>query len=146
MAKVIITKGLPGSGKTTWARSVLAGEHGRYKRVNKDELRAMLDSGRHSRENEAFVESARDHLILAALEAGKDVIVDDTNLEPRHEAHIRRLVRAKAEVEVKVFDVGLEECVQRDRSRPSPVGERVIRRMYREYMGSGEGAAMEGLA
>ncbi len=146
MAQVIITKGLPSSGKTTWARSVLAAEPGRYKRVNKDELRAMLDSSRHSKDNEAFIEAVRDHLILAALAAGKDVIVDDTNLDSRHETHIRRMVEDRAEVVVKVFDVGLDECIERDRARVAPVGERVIRQMHRDYIFFSAGEARGGIA
>jgi predicted kinase len=146
MAQVIITKGLPSSGKTTWARSVLVAEPGRYKRVNKDELRVMLDNGRYSKDNEAFIEAVRDQLILAALAAGKDVIVDDTNLDPRHEVHIRRIVHDRAEVVVKVFDAGLEECIERDRARAAPVGERVIRQMYRDYILFGDGEALGGSA
>ena len=100
VARVILTKGLPGSGKTTWAARVQAESLGTYKRVNKDELRLMLDGGKWSPNNERFVEAVRDQVILAALAAGKDVIVDDTNLEPRHETHIRRLVDGKADVVV----------------------------------------------
>jgi predicted kinase len=134
VVRVILTKGLPGSGKTTWAMRVLAESPGAYKRVNKDELRVMLDGGKWSAGNERFVEAVRDQIILAALAAGVHVIVDDTNLDPRHETHIRRLVEGRAEVIVEEFDVPLDECLRRDASRPAPVGERVIRQMYRDYL------------
>ena len=130
---MIVLKGLPGSGKTTWAREVMAREPARYKRVNKDELRLMLDNGRYSPDNERLVETVRDRVILAAVAAGKDVIVDDTNLDTRHETRIRRIVGDRAGVVVKVFEVPLEECIRRDRERPAPVGEPVIRRMYEEF-------------
>ncbi len=89
MKKVIILKGLPASGKSTWAKQRLAAEPGAYKRINKDELRAMLDDSHWSKGNERFVLRLRDHLIVAALEDGKHVIVDDTNLHPKHEQQIR---------------------------------------------------------
>jgi tRNA uridine 5-carbamoylmethylation protein Kti12 len=134
VVRVILTKGLPGSGKTTWAKRVIAESPGAYKRVNKDELRVMLDAGRWSPGNERFVEAVRDQIILAAVDAGRHVIVDDTNLDPRHETHIRRLVDGRAEVVVEDFDVPLDECIRRDGERPDPVGERVIRQMYRDFL------------
>ena len=41
--KVILTVGLPASGKSTWAKEQVSQNPGQYKRVNKDDLRAMLD-------------------------------------------------------------------------------------------------------
>ena len=137
MLRVTILKGLPASGKTTWALAQIK-ENGALKRVSKDDLRAMLDGGTWSRANEKFILTARDRLIIAALEAGYSVLVDDTNLVSKHESHIRELVRGKAEVVVQDFTgVPLETCLQRDRERANPVGERVIRRMYRDYLSSG---------
>jgi hypothetical protein len=111
-----------------------------YKRINKDDLRAMLDNTYHSKGNEAFVLKTRDWLIIEALKEGKHVLVDDTNLDPRHEVHIRELVNTYAreadrqiKVEVKEFDATLEECIQRDAKRPSPVGEKVIRDIHARY-------------
>ncbi len=135
MKKVIITKGLPGSGKSTWAKELQRRHPQAYKRINKDELRAMLDDGYHSPQNEAFVVEVRNLLIGRALAAGKHVIVDDTNLNPVHEADIRALVGQSAQVEVKDFtDVDVETCVARDLQRLHSVGERVIRQMHARYL------------
>jgi len=65
MKKVILTKGLPASGKTTWAKKVLKDNPGAYKRINKDELRLMLDGGKWSHDNEKFILGRR--VLLAAL-------------------------------------------------------------------------------
>jgi len=46
MLTVTILKGLPGSGKTTWAKEQIAKSPGNYKRINKDDLREMLDNSR----------------------------------------------------------------------------------------------------
>ena len=80
MKKVYLTKGLPGSGKSTWAKEMVSKNPNSYKRVNKDDLRAMLDNGKHSEDAEKFILNVRDSIILLALENGKHVIVDDTNL------------------------------------------------------------------
>jgi len=135
MLTVTLCKGLPGSGKSTWARKQLDDHPGKYKRINKDDLRAMLDNSRHSKANEKFVVAVRNQLILMALAEGKHVIVDDTNLHPKHEKTIRELVQGQATVLIQDFtDVPLETCIQRDLQRLASVGERVIRQMHREFL------------
>ncbi len=72
--------------------------------------------------------------LAAAIEEGKHVIVDDTNLAPKHEARIRELVRGKAEVTIKDFThISIETCIERDLKRPVSVGEKVIRKMHKQY-------------
>jgi predicted kinase len=134
--RVMILKGLPGCGKSTWAKTEQRRYPGKYKRINKDELRAMLDDGQHSKPNEAFVLKVRDLLITEALATGYSVISDDTNLHPKHETQIRELVKGLGvEVAIKDFtDVPVETCIERDLQREQSVGEKVIRQMYRQFL------------
>jgi predicted kinase len=134
MLTVTICQGLPASGKSTWAKQQVASRPNEVKRINKDDLRAMLDVGHWTKSNEKFIEAARDSLIMMALEAGKHVIVDDTNLAPRHTERIRQLVKGIAKVEVKFFDIDVEEAIRRDLLRPTSVGERVIRDMWKTFL------------
>ena len=135
MKKVIITKGLQGCGKTTWAKQMQVDFPHQYKRVNKDDLRLMLDNSVWSKGNEKFVLKLRDNIILQALEDGKNVIVDDTNLNVAHENHIRELVKGLAEVEIKDFtDVDIETCIKNDAKRFNPVGEKIIRQTYKQWL------------
>ncbi len=129
MNKIIILKGLPASGKSTWAK-----EQKGYKRINKDDLRAMLDDSQWSKTNERFVIEARNVLIELALLGGKNVIVDDTNFAPIHETKIRELFAERAIIETKFFDAPLDVCISRDSKRPNPVGKRVITDMYNKYL------------
>ncbi len=89
--KLIMTKGLPGSGKTSWAKE--------YQKANpntilvcKDDLRAMLHNSVHSRGREEFVLEIRDFIIQKAFIDGHDVIVHDTNLAPKHKTRLNQLV------------------------------------------------------
>jgi predicted kinase len=135
MKKVIITKGLQGCGKTRWSKQMQADFPGQYKRVNKDDLRLLLDNGVWSKGNEKFVLKLRDNIILQALQDGKHVIVDDTNLNPVHENHIKELVKGFAEVEIKDFtDVDIEICIKNDAKRANPVGEKIIRQTYKQWL------------
>ena len=134
-ATVTILKGLPASGKSTWAKEQVEKQQGKAKRINKDDLRVMLDEGKHSRGREAFILEARNALILAAISAGFNVFVDDTNLHEKHERDIRALVGDSANIVIQDFThVDVETCIERDRKRPNYVGERAIRQMYRDYI------------
>lgn len=135
MIKVFLTKGLPASGKSTWAKEKVSENPNSYKRISKDDLRAMFDNSKFSHDSEKFIMKVRDSLILLAIENGKHVIVDDTNLAPKHEAHIKQLIKGKAELSVVDFtDVSLEECIERDLKRSASVGEKVIRGMYNQFL------------
>lgn len=138
--KILILKGLPGSGKTKFAKELQAREPGKWKRVNKDDLRDMVDDGKWSSEREKFILKIRDSLIYDALATGYNVISDDTNFEPRHEAQIRNLASVFAskdiEIEVKFIDTPLDECILNDATRlpGESVGEKVIRDMHKRYL------------
>lgn len=132
---VILTKGLPGSGKSTWAKTMISDHPNSYKRVNKDELREMLDCGKYSEDREKFILQVRDQIILKSLENGKHVIVDDTNLAIKHENHIRELVKGIADVQVMDFThVSVDQCIKNDLKRLNSVGESVIRKMYKQHL------------
>jgi len=135
LAKVIITKGLPASGKSTFAHDYVTTHKGKAKNVCKDDLRAMLDFNHHTGENEKLVLKLRDQIIISCLRRGFDVIVSDTNLHPKHERHIRALVGSWAEVEVLHFDTSADECIERDSHREghTHVGETVIRKMAKDW-------------
>ena|SRR3990167_4227443 len=135
MLKVYMMMGLPGSGKTKRAMEMLAAHPNAMKRISKDDLRAMLDNGRWSPDAAKFIIKARDALILAALDEGKHVIVDDTNLAPKHKPHIEQLVRGKAEVIIEDFtDVPIDTCIERDLKRLNSVGQKIIWRMYWQFL------------
>lgn len=130
-----MTKGLPASGKSTWAKEQCR-KHG-AKRINKDDLRKMIDDGIHTKKNEKNILSVRNALVIHYLLEGLDVIVDDTNLNPIHEQTLRGIaeqVGAKFIVNDSFLQVSLEECLKRDAVRQNYVGEATIKKMYRKYI------------
>src|SRR5574343_600920 len=109
--KIIMLKGLPASGKSTWAKEQVDLGKGKVKRVNKDDLRAMLDNGRWSKANEKDVLDYRNCVVVNTILAGQTVIVDDTNLSPKHEAELRKIAYEHvAEFEVKEFKIAPTEA------------------------------------
>ncbi|NJM96522.1 MAG: AAA family ATPase [Phormidesmis sp. RL_2_1] len=136
MKKVVITVGLPASGKSTWSKALVLKEAGQWVRVNKDSLREMCHSSKFSQSNEKFIVQLRNSIILQALADGKNVIVDDTNLHPKHIRAITELVKGQAIVEVNdsFLAVPVKECIRRDLGRQASVGKDVIMQMYRQFI------------
>jgi len=129
-----ITRGLPGSGKTTWAR-----QRPGAVRVNRDDLRQMMHGGPLGLGwAEVQVTLAQRAQIEALLRAGIDVICDDTNLRAKVGRELAELGRqCAADVVFRDFtDVPLDECIARDAERDgiARVGEAGIRAMYERYL------------
>ena len=135
MPKVIVLKGLPASGKTTWAKEYMQ-THPNTKRVNKDELRAMIDDSVYNGDKEKFILQIRDTIILASLMKSFDIIVDDTNLSQKHINRIKANVPNKTEIIVneEFLRIPLSECIIRDGQRDNPVGAKIIQRMYDQFI------------
>lgn len=138
MAKTLFYMiGLPGSGKSTKARQMLAEYgYGNIHRVNKDDLRAMMDDGHHSSQNEKFVLLVRDYIVVETLGHGKHVIVDDTGFSTKHQNRLKQLAHDNgAAFEIVDFTgVSIETCIERDLKRLHSVGEAVIRKMWRDFL------------
>lgn len=133
MNKLVMLKGLPGSGKTTIAKKLV--NYDGYIRVNKDDLRGMLHNGKHTKANEGQVIAIRNTIISDALKRGRDVVVDDTNFNPIHEQSLQVLAKEhSAAFEVQFIDTPIEICIKRDLERFNSVGEAVIRQMYTQYI------------
>lgn len=141
--KIILTRGLPASGKSTWSKEFVKNSNGKAKRVNKDDLREMVDSGIWSKTNEQQILAARDALVNTFLGMHVEtVIVDDTNFEEKHFNAMKNIAdefKTFADrditVEYKDFlDVSLDECLHRDSLRSKPVGEKVIKDMHQRYI------------
>ena len=141
MKKILILRGLPASGKSTFARNLINENKGEWKRLNKDELRAMLDNSIHTSANEKFVECVRDFMLVEALKEGKNVVIDDTNLSERTVERIQKVIQRfekdtgdVVKIEFKTMETSLEECLARDEIRDKKVGRDVILRMYNDQI------------
>lgn len=152
MTELFITRGLPASGKTTWARQqVDSRPAGQVVRINRDDLRSMMlptDYARPDYRPETLITKIQHGPITALLADGVDVIVDDTNLRSRAVRTLAEFaVRAGADWHLvdQFLEVPVEECIRRDAARNRPVGEAVIRAMWRKYFTGGSKLATPAL-
>lgn len=134
MRKIILTTGLPGSGKSTWATAHQMQDPEQIVLVSRDDIRAMIGCfpvGTKGQED--LVSKIQDDIIVRAIKEGKDVIVHDTNLNKKSPTRIKKLFDGDVEFLVADFtNVPVETCIERDALRDEPVGETVIRNMARQ--------------
>ena len=144
--KLIICRGIQGSGKSTWAKQWCHEDPEHRVRFNNDDIRNML--GKYwvpSRED--LVKSLRSVFLLNSMSYGFDIVIDNMNLNPKELEYYNRVldgwnnpewvtpdvVKPKYSLEFKDFFIPLQECIERDSKRPNPIGEEVIRKTYERY-------------
>lgn len=138
--KVYITKGIPGSGKTTWALQKQR-QHtiGDIVRANRDDIRELLcgkeyHNGSPIGSIENMVTVIQQNIISTAIVNNKDVIIDDCNLNPKFLKILTDFItRQSSNVGIEIVDftnVPYELCLQRNNNRDRKVPEHVMQRMY----------------
>lgn len=156
MTELVVTRGIPASGKTTWARAWVDEDPAARVRVSRDDLRAQLFGAVDARyaayfadpalgDRERAVTRAEDALVQGMLRAGRSVVVDATHVKSSYVRRWRDLAaKFGAEFRAEVLDPGLDECLARDARRQWPVGERVVRDMHQRLRSSLRAEELEG--
>lgn len=144
MAKIVLCRGIQGSGKTTWAKQWVLEDPEHRVRFNNDDIRNML--GKYwvtSREH--LVSDIKKGFMASAMEFGYDIVVDNMNFNPKEIEYYENLVDGTLgymncySLEYKDFFIPLEVCIERDSKRENPIGEEVIRKTYERYKSIIEG-------
>lgn len=144
--KLILTRGIQGSGKSTWARKWVEEDPEHRIRLNWDDMRNMMGP--------YWVpsrEPINKHMLWAGLNMAAyctrpyDIVIDNMNLNPKdwkqyedwittyNQSLNAEETNTQYELEFKDFFIPLEECIRRDAMRPNPIGEKVIRDTWRRY-------------
>lgn len=139
MTTLTVIRGLPGSGKTTRARELVADDP-RCARVNRDDLRMMMFGAKVdlTGDQERAVTTAQ-HAMARALLPSWNVVTDDMNLRPRYVRDWLTIAAQRgADVVIVEMSTSVEECVDRDSQREAPVGADVIRRIAVKFLPRGQ--------
>lgn len=142
MLKVILTVGIPACGKSTWAKEEVRKDPEGTTRINRDDLRNMLSNYHFTDSNEKLVSRVREAAFKAALKANRNIILDETNLNPRNFEEACKWVKESGRdymVMEKPFYIELEEAISRDSKRAGSgqVGEEVVRKFWKKSGGKG---------
>ena len=134
----MILCGIPGSGKTTWARNAVRANEN-WKRVNRDELRQMTYCEQFNPKWEEMLTIVERNTVGALLMQGFNVIIDATHCKPKYirewSEFLMQNMPHRVQVLVRRFDTPLEVCVERNAQRPegARVPEWVMKRMYMNF-------------
>lgn len=131
MAKVHMMIGIPGSGKTTKAKEIAEKEKAIW--ISSDEIRKELFGDESDQKNHPKVFLEVEKRMLKALELGKDVIYDATNLSRKRRMHILTTTLREYDVVGQVLLTPIDVCMVRDENRGRLVGERKIKKMYKNF-------------
>ncbi len=130
--KLYIMQGLPASGKSTKAKEIV--ERGNTVRVNKDLIRTMLHFDKFDGKNEKYTSLVEEYVADCALDNDLNVVVDDTNLNPKvMDKWIKLAIDRGINHEVVVMDTPIGECLSRDATRSLSVGRDVIIKMALQH-------------
>jgi predicted kinase len=140
MIKVEMLVGIPGSGKSIYAKQVIAKDPSNYVRINNDDLRAMMNGSVWSADYEKIITDTRNYLIRDAMKRGKNIIIDNLNLNRRHfedVCKIAKSVNTDVQVFEKAFYIELEEAMERNAQRvgAARVPDDVVKKWWKDSGG-----------
>lgn len=139
--KVLILRGLQGSGKSTFAKQWVNEDPEHRVRFNRDDVRNML--GKYwVPSRESLINAIQNDFLSSALYQGYDIVIDNMNLNEKCIKEIKTFVQGwnnvsdshVYDIEIKdFFQVPLQTCIDRDAQRENPIGEKVIRNTFNKY-------------
>ncbi|QFG12904.1 polynucleotide kinase [Arthrobacter phage Mimi] len=143
--EIKLVRGLPASGKSTWAKQWVAENEDWRIRINRDDIRHQIVNkywplSRMQEDHTTLMEEA---MVTAAIKAKVSVVIDATHLRA---SYIKRWYdignRLGVPVTVQDFETDVEECVKRDWVRGQAgqraVGEDVIRDLHKRFFVKGK--------
>ena len=139
--KAIITVGISGSGKTTWAEDFCE-ENVDYVNINRDDVRfALFNDGvrdwseyKFNKANEGRVSEVIDQQMFTAMMETKNIIISDTNLTKKYRDRLTSKLEGWGyEVEFKEFDITLEEAWKRNSNRVGGIENHIVYSQYRKW-------------
>ena len=145
--ELILTRGVPASGKSTWAQQWVSQDPANRERVNRDDIRFQLfntympldSEGKPDKNKENQVTQVEQSLIRNALRQGKSVVSDNTHLVPRGwKSYFALADEAGVKVRNKDFPISLDEAKRRNAARDRVVPEFVLDNMYSRLGPNGE--------
>lgn len=158
--KIILTRGIQGSGKSTWAKQWAEEDPEHRIRFNNDDIRNML--GKYwVPSREGLIKSMKENFLGYSMSKGYDIIIDNMNLSPKEVKYFQDIINsrnkatldipdnAKIEtlegnvvnkdslylykLEFKDFKTPLDVCIERDSKRENPIGAGIITSTYNRY-------------
>ena len=130
---LIILVGIPGSGKSTYAKKYISEYPKTPVHLSSDKIREELYGDESIQGNPAEVFSLMQKRAIEALNNGNDVIYDATNITRKDRAGIIGICPKFAKIETHIIWAPIEVCIERDSKRERTVGKEVIDKMLKRF-------------
>lgn len=131
--EVIITCGIPGSGKSTWRDAFLKAQSG-FLLIHPDSIRKELTGSEEDQSKNAEVFKLAFSRMDVALKNGMSVLFDSCAQNRERRKPIIKIAKQNgAEVRAVSFKVSLELAKQRNSKRERVVPEFVLDRMFQQW-------------
>lgn len=141
MSKILILRGIPASGKSTFALQFVEENPDLHARVNRDDLRKSV-FGKYtdlSPDQEDLITELERNAVKTLLNSGKDVVIDSMSVRPRYVREwMKFAARNNVEAVIKEFPISLDDAIFRDSVREKSVGAQVIRNIWNKYTNNGK--------
>lgn len=139
MSKIILCRGIQGSGKSTWAKQWVLEDPEHRVRFSNDDIRNML--GKYwIPSREPLIQALRETFLMAAISNSYDIVIDNMNLSDKELNFYKQKVIAYNCTHAKNlilcsqdFKTPVDVCISRDSKRENPVGKEVILETYNKY-------------
>ena len=128
--------GVPGSGKSTYAKELCEKSERGVALVSSDEIRKWLFGNESCQANPKLVFDTAHEAIKNQLSCGYDVVFDATNIYKHNREKLIKKIMFKVTKPVRFvaiyFDTPIETCIARQELRERKVPTKVIEKMARQ--------------
>jgi predicted kinase len=148
MLQSIVLIGIPGSGKTTFARQyqisnpsfhIIERDDARLRMMKEQSIQSIddirVDFSKWDWKREPEITEMVYNDITVHFEHGHNLILSDTNLNVTHRSTLISFLRTTGfDTSLKFIEIELEIAIQRDSLRQYPVGEKIITELYNDWL------------
>lgn len=129
--KVLLTIGIPASGKSTWTQDFIS-KNPEWVKVSRDDVRFMLkNSPQLDFKGESLVTELQILLVRKSLLKGYNVVIDNTHCKQQYINDAIEAYSDLADIDYRYFDIKVATAIERDSKRDKKVGESIIKKMHK---------------
>lgn len=129
---LILLCGIPGSGKTTWAKNYIS-KNPDFVHLSSDAIRAELYGDENIQGNPVEVFTLMQNKAVESLNAGYNVVYDATSMTRKDRAGIISMCPKFTHIQCNIIWAPIETCIERDAARERTVGKEVIDKMLKKF-------------